>query len=230
MLGLALMSSLYPLWQLWHIRPADLLRAGSSVSAARTGSRQYRLGSMTSPFGSLIVNTLSRSLPRTLLTIMNLFLSTILLILMIRSVIALQQSLQGTLLGVSVLLQTAVPQLAGCAFAVLLTFLSVADLLLLRVRERRREIGLLQAVGWRPQMVQRLFVQEGVILSLISAPLGILAAQGILIAQHTPQQLLSALIVAGGALLLMVSISVLAAIPALRAVNRMQVMDVLRAE
>lgn len=230
MVGMAFVSSLHPLWQLWHLRPAMILRTGSTVSTDRSGQGGVRLGSMLSPLGMLVMSTLIRSWPRTLLTVTNLFLSTILLVLMVRSVLTIQQTLQGTLLGTFVLFQTAVPQLAGCGFAVVLTFLSVADLLLLRVRERRREIGLLQAVGWRPKMVQRLFVQEGIVLALISTPFGVLVAQAILVMQHTPQQWLPALLVALGAILLVVSISAVAAIPAVRAVSRMQVADVLRAE
>lgn len=68
------------------------------------------------------------------------------------------------------------PQIAGAVFAILLTFLSVADLLLLQVRERQKEIGLLQAVGWHAKLVQRLFVQEGLILAVVGAVPGVLVA------------------------------------------------------
>ncbi len=96
------------------------------------------------------MRNLARSRPRTVITVGSLFLSAILLVLMFSGILALRQTLVGTLLGDFVLLQTAVPQIAGCVFAVLLSFLSVADLLLLRVRERQQEIALLQAIGWRP--------------------------------------------------------------------------------
>ncbi|MGI9060309.1 MAG: hypothetical protein ACR2H5_17230 [Ktedonobacteraceae bacterium] len=46
----------------------------------------------------------------------------------------------------------------------LLTFLSVADLLLLQVWERQKEIEVLQAVGWRPRIVQ-----EGLTLPALRA-------------------------------------------------------------
>ncbi len=71
----------------------------------------------------------------------------------------------------------------------LLSFLSVTDLLLLQVRERQREIGLLQALGWRAGLVQRMFVQEGVTVALLGSVTGVLTAAWILAVQHTSQQL-----------------------------------------
>jgi len=114
--------------------------------------------------------------------------------------------------------------------AVLLTFLSVADLLLLHVRERQQEIGLLQAVGWRPGWIQRLFVQEGLTLAMLGTIPGVLVAQWFLNKQQSTQSIVPAPVVALGAVLLMVLVAACAAIPALRALSRMQVADVLRSE
>ena len=230
MLGMALLSSLYPLWQIWRIRPAEILRSGSSISSTRASLVAFPLWSFVSPLTGLVVRNLARSRPRTLVTIGSLFLSAVLLVLMVSGILALHQMLTGTLLGNFVLLQTAVPQIAGGVFTVLLTLLSVADLLLLQVRERQQEIGLLQAVGWRPRMVHRLFVQEGLTLALIGTIPGVLVALGILAAQHTVQSALPFSLIALGAVLLLVGVSALATIPALRAMNRVQVVNVLRAE
>lgn len=230
MLLMALLSSLYPLLQIWRIRPAEILRAGSSISSTRATLLGLHLGSFISPIGGLVVRNLARSRPRALITIGSLFFSAILLVLMFSGVLALHQTLLGTLLGDFVLLQTAVPQIAGCVFAVLLTFLSVADLLLLQVRERQQEIGLLQAIGWRQGLVQRLFVQEGITLAIIGTLPGVLVAQGILTLQRTAQHIVPTPIISLGAMLLMMLVATLAAIPALRTINRMQIIDVLRAE
>jgi len=113
---------------------------------------------------------------------------------------------------------------------VLLSFLSVTDLLLLQLRERQREIGLLEALGWRARPVERMFVQEGITLALIGAVPGVLVATWFLTLQHIDQRFISPLLVALGAVLLMVLVAALAALPALRAIHRMQVNDILRAE
>ncbi|HEV2655593.1 MAG TPA: FtsX-like permease family protein [Ktedonobacteraceae bacterium] len=230
MLVMALVSSLYPLWLIWRIRPSEILRAGAALAPARVKLWGIPLWSFVSPTWAMVVRNLTRSRPRTLLTIVSLFLSTILLVLMFSGVLALRQSLTGTLLGDFVLLQTAAPQIAGCIFAVLLSFLSVTDLLLLQVRERQREMGLLEALGWHTGLVQRMLVQEGIVLAFIGALPGVLVAEWILMLQHTDQQLISPLLIAAGAVIFMLVVAALAALPALETINRMQVHDILRAE
>ncbi len=228
MLVLALLAALYPLWQLWHLEPVELLRAGASNAATRGRSRRG-FWSRVFPLVALAVRNLARARLRTVMVMVSLFFSAMLLVIMVSGTLTLQQTLQGTLLGQFVLLQTAAPQLAGCVFAVVLSFLNVADLLLLQVQERQQEIGLLQAVGWRAGMVQRLFVREGVILALMSTLPGVLVAQGILSLQHAAQSGLLVLLVNLGAVLLLSLTAILAALPALRAMGRMQVVDILRA-
>jgi putative ABC transport system permease protein len=228
MLAFTFISVLSPLWQIWHIRPAELLRAGSTVNSSQAKLLGSRMGGLLMPVGTLVIRNLSRSRTRALIAVVSLFLSA--LLLMVNGVLALHQALQGTLLGDYVLLQTAVPQIAGCVIAIVLTFLSVADLLLLQVRERQKEIGLLQAVGWRPWAMQRLFVQEGLMLAMIGAIPGVLVAQWIVSMQHATQDILPTPLVALGAVGLLVLVAACAAVPALRAMNRMQVVEVLRAE
>jgi putative ABC transport system permease protein len=229
MLVFALISILYPLWQIWRLRPAAFLRTGSSLSSGKAILLGSRLG-LLMPIGTLVLRNLGRSLVRTLITVLSLFLSAALLVVMFTGVLSLHQALQGTLLGDYVLLQTAVPQIAGCVIAIILTFLSVADLLLLHVMERQREIGLLQAVGWRPAWIQRLFVQEGLTLAMLGTIPGVLVAQWILRMQHATQSIVPAPMLALSAVLLMVLVAACAAIPALRALSRMEVADVLRSE
>lgn len=235
-LALALLSALYPLWHLWHIQPAEALRAGTAVSSGSSDGTS-RLDRWNATFwsrlpavGGMALRNLTRSRLRAVIAIGSLFLSAILLTVMVDGLLAFRQTLQGTLLGDYVLLQTAVPQIAGATFAVLLTFLSVADLLLLQVRERQKEIGVLQAVGWRSYLVQRLFVQEGMTLALLGTVPGVLVALGVLMARHAAQGVIPAPFVGGGAVVVMLVVAGLATLPAIRSINRLPLMDVLRAE
>ncbi|HEY7123669.1 MAG TPA: FtsX-like permease family protein [Ktedonobacterales bacterium] len=230
MLVLALLSSLYPLWQFWRISPAEILRGGPAPSASKARRLGGWLRGRLSPIGMLALQNLARSRARTFISALSLFLSAVLLMLILSSILALRQTLLGTLLGNFVLLQTAVPQIAGCVFALLLTFLSVADLLLLQVRERQSEIGLLLAVGWRPQAVQRQFVQEAVVLGMLGVLPGVGAALGLLGAFHIAPAGLPGALIAPLTALLLVLMAGLATIPALRAINRLSVADVLRGE
>ncbi|MDQ6662268.1 MAG: hypothetical protein M3Z24_15040, partial [Chloroflexota bacterium] len=229
-LGLALLSALYPLWQIWRIQPAEILRSGTSVARQRSSRLGIWLGNVLPAIGGMALRNITRSRLRAMIALVSLFLSAVLLTVMVNGILAFRETLQGTLLGNFVLIQTAVPQIAGVVFAVLLTFLNVAELLLLQVRERWKEIGVLQAIGWRPWLVQRLFVQEGMTLAVIGAVPGVLVALSVLMLQHGTSTGIPAPLIALGALLLLMVVAGLATIPAIRAVNRMQLGDVLRAE
>jgi hypothetical protein len=223
---LGLLSVLAPLWQIWHIRPAEALRAGSTMTQ-RSG---LRLSFLLPPLVALSFSNLTRLRIRALIAIGSIFFSALLLTVLFSGLLAFRQSLQGTLLGNYVLLQTQIPQIAGAVFAVILTFLSVADLLLLQVRERQQEIGLLRAVGWRPIFIQRMFIQEGLLLALCGALPGVLGALLILAAQHIVQGAIPPPLIALASLLGMLVIGALATLPAIRTAERMQVVEVLRAE
>ncbi len=227
---LGLISVAYPLWQIWHIRPAEALRAGATVTPGTFGVLGSSLWSLLTPLVSLSLSNLIRLRVRVLIAISSIFFSALLLTIMFSGLLAFRQALQGTLLGNYVLFQTQIPQIAGAVFAVLLTFLSVADLLLLQVRERQQEIGLLRAVGWRPTFVQRMFIQEGFILAVCGALPGVLVALLVLAEQHTAQGAVPAPLIALGTLLGMVVIGGLSTIPAIRMANRLQVVEILRAE
>ncbi len=225
---LGLLSVLAPLWQIWHIRPAEALRAGSTVT--QRGGLRVRFSSLLSPLVALSLSNLTRLRIRALIAIGSIFFSALLLTILFSGLLAFRQSLQGTLLGNYVLFETQIPQIAGAVFAVILTFLSVADLLLLQVRERQQEIGLLRAVGWRPIFIQRMFIQEGLLLALCGALPGVLVALLILAAQHTVQGAIPPPLIALVSLLGMLIIGALATLPAIRTAERMQVVEVLRAE
>ena len=233
MLAFALISTLYPLWQIWHIRPAELIRTGSSISSGKTsivGSSFTHFVGMLMPIGSLVLRNVSRSRTRALLALLSLFFSALLLMIMFNSLLAQHQALQGTLLGDYVLLQTAVPQIAGCVIALVLTFLSVADLLLLQVRERQKEIGLFHAIGWHPWAIQRLFVQEGLLLVIAGTIPGVLVSLWVLSVQHVVQHIVSVPLIACCVVALMILVATLAILPTMRAVSRVRVVELLRAE
>ncbi|GER90144.1 hypothetical protein KDW_43060 [Dictyobacter vulcani] len=190
---LALLCTLAPLWMIWRLQPANLLKGGMTLSRSLPSSRRVWLARhllFISEDTLFTLRTVLRSWGRTSIALGSLFLSACLLILMIDAILVFQQSLQGTLLGTYLLAQTAVPLLAGVIFAILFTFLNVTDLFLLQMRERWQEIGLLQAIGWRPWLVQRRFIREGLLLACMGTIPGVLFARWILMQQHETQHVL----------------------------------------
>lgn len=229
----ALLSVIYPLWHIWRIQPAEALTAGATTKGSATSgfsSWNASFWSHVPALGGMALRNLLRSRIRTVIAIGSVFLSAVLLSVMVGGLLTFRQALRGTLLGNDVLLQTATPQLAGAVVALVLTFLSVADLFLVQVRERQGEIGLLQAVGWRTKVVQGLFIQEGLAVAVAGTLPGVGIAFGILLIQHQLPETVPALLVASGVIGLLLIVSTLATIPTIRAISRLRLMDILRME
>src|SRR5690606_6437047 len=60
--------------------------------------------------------------------------------------------------------------------ALLAAALGVGEVMLMNVVERRKEIGLLVALGWRRKDLLRLFLLEGTMIGLAGSLLGLLLA------------------------------------------------------
>jgi putative ABC transport system permease protein len=60
-----------------------------------------------------------------------------------------------------------------------LTALSTANAMLGGIDERRREIGILKAVGWRSKSVAGLFMTEGILLGIAGGALGTLLGSSV---------------------------------------------------
>ncbi len=112
-LALGLLSVLYPLWQIWHIRPAEALRAGTSMTGGSMAAFGLRLSLLLPPLVALSLSNLTRLGVRVLIAIGSIFFSALLLTIMFSGLLSFRQTLQGTLLGNYVLFETQIPQIAG---------------------------------------------------------------------------------------------------------------------
>ena len=61
---------------------------------------------------------------------------------------------------------------------VLVSTFNVASTLVVLVRERQREIGVLAAMGWRPEFLRRLFMAYGMVLGSTGIFLGVASGAG----------------------------------------------------
>ena len=90
-----------------------------------------------------------------------------------------QGYLSGTLLGEYILarIEGYHYTIVGIGFG--LAAISTANSLLSSVLERRREIGVLKAIGWRTGAVARLFLTEGLLLGTLGGLAGTVLGLGI---------------------------------------------------
>jgi putative ABC transport system permease protein len=122
---------------------------------------------------------LLRSPTRTILNILNTATSIALMTLFFSVLLEQHGSLSGTLLGQFILVQVKGYHLGIAGVGMLLTVFSVMNNLVAGVIARRREIGVLKALGWRDVMLTRLFLEEGISIGLMGGLLGVVTGVGI---------------------------------------------------
>jgi hypothetical protein len=162
---LSLLGSLYPAWLAARVPPIAGLQQGSLRATAGDSTGRTFL-----PPRSLLLlawRGLTRRWSRSALGGLTAMLSAGLLVLMLAVTVDRQGAISGTLLGEFILVRIESYHYAIVAIGFGLAALSLANSLLAGVLERRREIGVLKAVGWRTPTVARLFVLEGVLLGLL---------------------------------------------------------------
>lgn len=110
---------------------------------------------------------------RTYLTALTIALGTALLAAFLTGTMALRGYLSGSLLGDYVILRVEPLHYVMAAVTLLVAGITTAESLLVSALERRREIGVLKAIGWRGSQVLRLFLLEGLTLGLIGGLVGV---------------------------------------------------------
>ncbi|MDQ5826014.1 MAG: FtsX-like permease family protein [Chloroflexota bacterium] len=119
---------------------------------------------------------LARRRVRALLAVGNVFIATTLMMLLAAAIAALNGTLNVTLLGQFVGLQVQSYHFIMVGSALAVSILTVADHLAVGVLERRHELALLQAVGWRQGTVRLTILLEGILIGTVGAGAGAIFA------------------------------------------------------
>lgn len=164
---LFLLGSLLPAWMASRAQPSSVMRAGETQAAARVpkGANLW----------SYAAGGVLRRPGRSLITVLGLALSSAFLVLLKLVLDGLDGALYGTLLGQWVRTQVQPFHFMMAGVALLAAALGAAVLMLLNIMQRRHEIGLLVALGWRRTDLLRVFLLESGLLALFSGLLGTVA-------------------------------------------------------
>ncbi len=166
-LGLCLIGNLYPAW-LAARRPPILDLQGFSVKySGKPASRPRGMWRYAWLW-------LWRRASRAFLSGLAAALSSALLVLLLGTTLAQQGYLTGTLLGEYILMHIEGYHYAIVGLGFLLAAPAMGHSLLIGMMERRGEVGLLKAVGWRSTTVVGLFLMEGMTQGLIGGLVGTL--------------------------------------------------------
>lgn len=173
--GLALIGGMYPAWLAARIPPAVGVRRGRVT---------YPKRNLNLPASSLLMiawKGLLRRWSHTALGALTASLSAALFVLMLAVTVDRQGAMSGTLLGEFILVRIEGYHytIVGLGFG--LAALSLANSLLAGVMERRREIGIYKAVGWRTVIVVRVFLYEGALIGALGGLIGAAAGLGVFV-------------------------------------------------
>lgn len=176
--GLALVGALYPAWLAARVPPIVGLQRGQASFPKRTIRLPARGLLSFAGMGML------RRWSRTALGTLTAALSAALLVLMLAVTVDRQGAMSGTLLGEFILVRIEGYHytIVGLGFG--LAALSLASSLLTGVLQRRREIGVLKAVGWRTGAVARLFLYEGALIGAMGGMVGAALGAGVFAALY----------------------------------------------
>lgn len=160
-IAVACVAAVLPAWRVSHVPVAAALSGGE---VALHPARRRRLGRDAQAILSIAVIELWRLRTRALLALTAGILATgsIVVLTAVRS--QFSGSLQVTVLGQAILVETGPLQTAVTGVTVLLAVALLGELLWQGVIDRRRELGVLRAVGWRRRHVAQLMVWQGALL------------------------------------------------------------------
>ena len=220
--ALCLLGGLIPAMIAARIPPAVTLREGE----LHQGKRPYGLRFSMMRYS---LHTIMRRRPRTLLVMATMALSGALLTTFLAAALNLRGYLSGTLLGEYLLVRIESHHYLMASVSLLVAATTVADALLVSALERRREIGVLKAIGWRSSDVFVLFLTEGGLMSLSGGVAGVLMGSSSMLAltRSAPGDLGIAYLLG---LIVPVAAGLLAAIPPGIMASRIPVAEAVRYE
>jgi cell division protein FtsX len=170
-MGLCLFGGVLPAWAAARTSPASALRQGEI-----SYHRPVFFGRLS--LATYALRSLIRRRARTVLVTFIMALAAVLLSIFLAASLSFQGYLSGTLLGEYLALRIEGYHYLMAVVCLLVAGITTADVLLVSTLERRREIGLLKALGWSTTALARLFLIEGALLGTLGGLMGTGAGLG----------------------------------------------------
>jgi cell division protein FtsX len=162
--SLFVLGALLPAWWAAHAAAAPVINTGEVAAIKRVPGGSNLLG--------YAVGSTLRRPARTLAGLAGLALAAGLLVLLRLAMEGLNSTLYGTMFGMWIRTQIRPYHFMMGAVMLLAAALGVAELMILNITQRRREIGILAALGWRRRDLFRVFLAESGLIGLTGGLLG----------------------------------------------------------
>jgi hypothetical protein len=171
-LAIYLLGSLVPMLMIRRIKPYEALRSGATTRGLRLVRAEGVLG--------MAFNQLVTQWKRTLLTLLAIAVPTSLFMFFLFVSVRLQGVMFTSLLGEYVALEVGTMHYVAMGVSLLIAVLTTTEVMWQNINERRSEIAILKATGWRSSNVRGLVLLEGGLVGLLAGVLGLVVA-GILV-------------------------------------------------
>lgn len=170
-LGIYVLGALVPMRMVRQIQPYEVLRSGATTRGLRLVRAKGVLG--------MAFNQLVTQWKRTLLTLLAIAVPTSLFMFFLFVSVRLQGVMFTSLLGEYVALEVGTMHYVAMGVSLLIAVLTTTEVMWQNINERRSEIAILKATGWRSANVRRLVLVEGGLLGLLAGLLGLVVAGGL---------------------------------------------------
>jgi len=157
--------------------PMSLIRRIKPYESMRTGevSKGRRFVRARSVFG-MSINQLATYWQRTLLSIVAISLPTSLFIFFLFITFRLKGVLYATWLGEFVALEVGLMHYVAMGVALLIAILTTTEIMWQNVNERKGQLAVLKATGWRNGQIRLLVLSEGLMTGFFAGIIGLLIA------------------------------------------------------
>lgn len=160
------LGSIIPIYLALTISPYETMRTGEISSTSRRVFQARGVNRMA-------FNVFLGKWRRNTLSVISIALPTALLAVFLHITFRLKGIMYTSLLGKYVALEIGPAHYAAIIVALIIAILTTAEVTWQNVSERREEISLLQAIGWKRSTIRRLIVTEGIISGLFAALIGL---------------------------------------------------------
>ncbi|QZY88200.1 ABC transporter permease [Exiguobacterium acetylicum] len=161
-------GTLVPMTLIRRIQPFESMRSGEVSKGRRFVRAQSVLG--------MSINQLATYWQRTLLSTIAIALPTSLFIFFLFITFRLKGVLYATWLGEYVALEVGTMHYVAMGVALLIAILTTTEIMWQNVNERKSQLAVLKATGWRNGQIRTLVLSEGLMTGLFAGIIGLLIA------------------------------------------------------
>ena len=165
-------GTLVPMLLIRRIQPYDSMRSGEVSKGRRLVRSQSLLG--------MSLNQLVTYWQRTLLSIVAIALPTSLFIFFLFVTFRLKGVLYATWLGEYVALEVGTMHYVAMGVSLLIAILTTTEIMWQNVNERKPQLAVLKATGWRDRQIRLLVLSEGLFTGFFAGIVGVLVALGLI--------------------------------------------------